>query len=130
MVIDQNENGRPDGEIPLPSQGAIFTLDGDLGSGTLAVGFSSPIQPPTLFTWTTSQRRLTPLVAIRCDVDFSRMQLSQATEELEVDQVGRPDRDDHAIVARELSAELVVDHDGWIVRQQRRFRRVVDCDVG
>ncbi len=71
-------DGRADGEIALPGRGEIFGFDGDHESGRLAIGFSSFVHPPGLYTWSTRARELTEIDRVRTDFDFSRVALSQA----------------------------------------------------
>jgi prolyl oligopeptidase len=72
-------DGRPDGEIELPGRGALFGFEGDPEAGTLAIGFSSFVHPPALFTWDTEARELAEIDRVATDVDFDAYQLSQAT---------------------------------------------------
>lgn len=71
-------DGQPDGEIELPGRGEIFGFDGDAETGRMAIGFSSFVHPPQLFTWTTRQRTLAPVDQVETDFDFSSVALSQA----------------------------------------------------
>ncbi|HEY8432051.1 MAG TPA: prolyl oligopeptidase family serine peptidase [Sandaracinaceae bacterium] len=71
-------DGRPAGEIELPGRGEIFGFHGDPGTGRLAIGFSSFVHPPALFTWSTRTRTLTEVDRVQTDFDFGRVALSQA----------------------------------------------------
>ena len=71
-------DGQPDGEIELPGRGEIFGFDGDAETGRMAIGFSSFVHPPQLFTWTTRQRTLAPVDQVETDFDFASVALSQA----------------------------------------------------
>jgi prolyl oligopeptidase len=72
-------DGRPDGEITLPGRGELFGFDGDPRSGRLAIGFSSFVHPPTLFTWSTRRRELREVDRVQTDFDFAAVELSQVS---------------------------------------------------
>lgn len=71
-------DGRPDGEIALPGRGEIFGFDGDPDTGRMAIGFSSFVHPPALYTWSTRARTLTEVDRVQTDFDFTSVTMSQA----------------------------------------------------
>lgn len=71
-------DGRPDGEIELPGRGEIFGFTGDHESGRMAIGFSSFVHPPALYTWSTRARNLELVDRVESDFDFANVELSQA----------------------------------------------------
>ncbi|HJL18662.1 MAG TPA: prolyl oligopeptidase family serine peptidase [Sandaracinaceae bacterium LLY-WYZ-13_1] len=76
-------NGREAGAIELPGRGEIFGLDGDPETGQLAVGYSSFVHPPALFTWSTRETELTEVDRVQTDLDFEDFELTQASVESE-----------------------------------------------
>ncbi|MCC6877179.1 MAG: S9 family peptidase [Sandaracinaceae bacterium] len=70
-------DGRADGEIALPDRGELFSFDTDPRTGTLAVGFSSFVHPPALYTWSTRDRALTEVDRVQTDLDLTAYQLSR-----------------------------------------------------
>ena len=57
------------------------------------------------------------------------VQRAQTFEGREVEDLGRLDRHENVVVARELVSEAVVGNDRGVVVEQERFGRVVDRDV-
>ncbi len=72
-------DGRPAGEIALPGRGELFGLAGDPDGGRVAIGFSSFVHPPALFTWRTDAPALREVDRVESDFDFDGVELSQAS---------------------------------------------------
>jgi prolyl oligopeptidase len=72
-------DGRADGEITLPGRGELFGFHGDPDTGRLAIGFSSFVHAPALYTWSTRQRQLTEVDRVQTDFAFGDVELSQAS---------------------------------------------------
>lgn len=71
-------DGQPSGDIELPGRGEIFGLDGDRDSGRIAIGFSSFVHPPALYTWSSRDGGALELAdRVRSDFDFESIELGQ-----------------------------------------------------
>ncbi|HEX5474747.1 MAG TPA: prolyl oligopeptidase family serine peptidase [Vicinamibacterales bacterium] len=70
-------DGTPQGEIALPSAGALAGLGGRQDSPLMFYGFTSPLYPSTVFAYDLTTRKSTPFEAPKPPVDVSRYETKQ-----------------------------------------------------
>jgi prolyl oligopeptidase len=70
-------DGRPAGEVALPSAGSVDGLSGSPDGNTLAFAFSGYTVPPSLMRYDVRQGALTELDRVETDIDFSRFAVTR-----------------------------------------------------
>jgi prolyl oligopeptidase len=71
-------DGKPLGEVPLPTRGSVSELAASPTGERISFVFSSYFQPPTLYDYDLGSRALSCLHQVPNDVDTSRFELEQA----------------------------------------------------
>jgi len=70
-------DGRPAGEVELPTPGSVDGLDGQPDGQRLVFSFSSYLYPPSLFSFDVGASELTRIDQVQTDLDLSRFALDR-----------------------------------------------------